>query len=173
MNEQSFFRKVSRLNTNILYLCYTQRVKLNTLSPKHTLENISKLLDLDCSDLGRIGPVDINDGFINLINVNQHSSNISTDSSSDDEGSLQTLILHILAILKFLLFSIFFYRSIDENALPTEWEAVSHPQQPSEILFPPNMQNTQQTVSVAGGLVTSAVQSVASIWRVFTTGNRN
>lgn len=57
----------------------------------------------------------------------------------------------------------------DENALPTEWEAVSHPHQPPEIIFPTNLQNPQQT-SVAGGLVTSAVQSVASIWRVFTTG---
>lgn len=107
LNEQSFSRKVSRLNTNILYLCYTQRVKLNTLSPKHTLENISKLLNLDYSNLGCVGPVDINDGFINLINVNQNSSNISTDSSSDDEGKFESPILHILAILKFSSFSIF------------------------------------------------------------------
>lgn len=58
----------------------------------------------------------------------------------------------------------------DENALPTEWEAVSHPQQPPEIIFPGHMQNQQQTASIAGGLMTSAVASVASIWRVFTTG---
>lgn len=55
----------------------------------------------------------------------------------------------------------------DENALATEWEAVSHPHQPPDLIFPSNMQNPQQTASVAGGLVTSAVQSVASIWRVF------
>lgn len=58
----------------------------------------------------------------------------------------------------------------DENSLPTEWEAVSHPHSPAEIVFPTHLQNPQQTASIAGGLVTSAVQSVASIWRVFTTG---
>lgn len=90
LNEQSFSRKVARLNTNILYLCYTQRVKLSTLSPNHTLENISKLLDLECSDLGRIGPCDTNDGFSSLPNFQliQNLSSGSADSGSDDEGKI-------------------------------------------------------------------------------------
>lgn len=58
---------------------------------------------------------------------------------------------------------------LDDGALPTEWEAVSHPHQPPDLVFPSNSQNPQQTGSVAGGFVTSAVQS---IWRVLTTGNR-
>lgn len=60
--------------------------------------------------------------------------------------------------------------NLDENSIANEWEAVSHPHQPPEIHYPPHLQNPQQTVSTANGLVTSAVQSVASIWRVFTTG---
>lgn len=88
MNEQSFSRKVARLNTNILYLCYTQRVKLSTLSPNHTLENISELLNLDYSDLGRIGPIDATDGFSGTQNVQliQNLAVGNTDSGSDDEG---------------------------------------------------------------------------------------
>lgn len=93
MNEQSFSRKVARLNTNILYLCYTQRVKLSSLSPNHTLENISKLLNLDYSDLGRIGPVDVNDGFTGSQNIQliQNLQAGNTDSGSDDEGKLSNL----------------------------------------------------------------------------------
>lgn len=89
LNEQSFARKVARLNTNILYLCYTQRVKLSTLSPNHTLENISKLLNLEYSDLGRIGPVDINDGFSGTQNIQllQNLTAGNADSGSDDEGN--------------------------------------------------------------------------------------
>lgn len=98
LNEQSFSRKVARLNTNILYLCYTQRVKLSTLSPNHTLENISKLLNLECSDLGRIGPVDANDGFTGQQNIQltQNPTTGSTDSASDDEGTNH--VLHIFPI---------------------------------------------------------------------------
>lgn len=79
---------MARLNTNILYLCYTQRVKLSSLSPSHTLENISRLLNSDNSDLGRIGSVDINDGFSATQNIQLLQNLIagSTDSGSDDEG---------------------------------------------------------------------------------------
>lgn len=67
-------------------------------------------------------------------------------------------------------FHLVYFPSTDENVLPTEWEAVMHPHQGPEIIFPPHVQNSQQTASMAGGLMTSAVQSMASIWRVFTTG---
>lgn len=79
--EQSFARKVARLNTNILYLCYTQRVKLNTLSPSHTLENIEKLLNLEYSDLGRIGAVDISDSFSGTMDF------VSAGDSGSEEGN--------------------------------------------------------------------------------------
>lgn len=59
---------------------------------------------------------------------------------------------------------------LDDGTLPTEWEAVSHPQQqPPDLQLPnPNSPNPQQTASVAGGFVSSAV----SIWRALTTGNK-
>lgn len=70
---------------------------------------------------------------------------------------------------KFLLILWFCYVRIDENAL-TEWEAVSHPYQSADVLFPTSLQS-QQTASMAGGLVTSAVNTVTSFWRVFTAKN--
>lgn len=84
--EQSFARKVARLNTNILYLCYTQRVKLNTLSPSHTLENIEKLLNLEYSDLGRIGAVDINDSFSGTMDFQLMQDLLSVGDSGSEEG---------------------------------------------------------------------------------------
>lgn len=59
--------------------------------------------------------------------------------------------------------------STDDGALPTEWEAVSHPphHHPPDLALPSMSQNPQQTASVAGGFVSSAVQS---IWRALTTG---
>lgn len=57
----------------------------------------------------------------------------------------------------------------DDGALPIEWEAVQHPHQPPDLALPSVSQNPQQTASVAGGFVSSAVQS---IWRALTTGNR-
>lgn len=90
LNEQSFSRKVARLNTNILYLCYTQRVKLSSLTPNHTLENISRLLDLECSDLGRIGPCDTNDSFNSSSHFQLMQNLSSGDSGSDDEGNFES-----------------------------------------------------------------------------------
>lgn len=55
MPEQKFNHNVNRLNANILYLCYSQRIKLSKLNPAHTLENLYKLLVLKEGDLGHRG----------------------------------------------------------------------------------------------------------------------
>lgn len=76
-----------------------QRVKLSSLSPNHTLENIAKLLNLECSDLGRIGPVDATDGFSGSQNLQllQHLMAGNTDSGSDDEGTIEPIgLAHVV-----------------------------------------------------------------------------
>lgn len=88
LNEASFGRKVTRLNTNILYLCYTQRVKLTTLSPCQTLDNINRLLNLEYSDLGRVGSVDINDCFPDLMDIQMMQNLTSGSDSGSDEGKI-------------------------------------------------------------------------------------
>lgn len=79
---------MARLNTNILYLCYTQRVKLNALSPSHTIENIEKLIDLEYSDLGRIGAVEVSDGFSGSVDIQLMQDILSGGDSGSDEGKI-------------------------------------------------------------------------------------
>lgn len=86
LSEQIFPRKVARLNANILYLCYTQRVKLNALCPTHTLENIQRLLSPDFSDLGRIGAVDVSDGFRDI--DSQLLQDLLTGGDDKSDGKL-------------------------------------------------------------------------------------
>lgn len=86
MSEQSFGRKVARLNANILFLCYTQRVKLSSLTPGQTLENINKLLNLEVSDLGRVGSVDVSDCFPEMMDMQLMQNLTSGSDSGSDEG---------------------------------------------------------------------------------------
>lgn len=89
LSEQIFPRKVARLNANVLFLCYTQRVKLNSLCPTHTLENIQRLLSPDYSDLGRIGAVDVSDGFRDIDSQLLQDLMTGGDDKSDGESFQQ------------------------------------------------------------------------------------
>ncbi|XP_037029579.1 beclin 1-associated autophagy-related key regulator [Bradysia coprophila] len=140
LSEQIFPRKVARLNANILYLCYTQRVKLNSLCPTHTLENIQRLLSPEYSDLGRIGAVDVSDGFRDIDSQLLQDLLTGGDDKSDDENSFQN-----------------------------EWEAIQHYPQLESSIIPLQIQNSQQITSMAGGIMNNAVASVSSLWR-WTTG---
>lgn len=87
LNEQTFTRKVARLNTNILYLCYTQRVKMSSLSPTHTLENINKLLNLEYSDLGCVGAVNATNTFADTLDLRTMQNILNGAESGSEEGS--------------------------------------------------------------------------------------
>lgn len=95
MPEQKFNRNVNRLNANILYICYTQRIKLGTLNPAHTLENLYKLLVAKQGDLGRRGnnelalclPEHIDQKLV-------HQLNKGGDDSESDEDSDESTLAH-------------------------------------------------------------------------------
>lgn len=53
MSDQKFARKVARLNSNVLHLCFTQNTDVTVLHPMHTLQNLMHLLNTEISDLGR------------------------------------------------------------------------------------------------------------------------
>lgn len=53
MSDQKFARKVARLNSNVLHLCFTQNTDTRVLHPMHTLQNLMHLLNTEISDLGR------------------------------------------------------------------------------------------------------------------------
>lgn len=78
-------RKVSRLNANILYLAYTQRVKLLSLNENHTLENILATLDPGKSDLGRHGHHELLNAPL-IKSIDSLLIGIETATESESEG---------------------------------------------------------------------------------------
>ncbi|XP_034942631.1 beclin 1-associated autophagy-related key regulator [Chelonus insularis] len=148
MSDQKFARKVARLNSNVLHLCFTQNTDLRVLHPMHTLQNLIHLLNTEISDLGRIGPMEVDPSLVEQLH-NQLTPDLenSDDSASDEE----------------------------EDAFNWEWEAVPNVACPEMQVPNPSAITSQQSSSiqvnqsVAGGLVTSAAASIASIWRGWTT----
>lgn len=84
MNENQFQRRVARLNSAVLYLCYSQSIKLKDVNPTHTLENINLLLNTTLCDLGRIGFVDPS----NIDSQNLNDLMTEQNSDSEDENNL-------------------------------------------------------------------------------------
>ncbi|KAH0952400.1 hypothetical protein HN011_010263 [Eciton burchellii] len=150
LSDQKFTRKVARLNSNVLHLCFMQNTDVEVLHPMHTLQNLMHLLNTEISDLGRIGPMEVDPSVIAQL----HSQLVPDLENSDDSAS-------------------------DEEDACWGWESVSHNSVPSmvcaEMLLPSSgaaisqqSSNMQVHQSVAGGLVTSAAASIASIWRGWT-----
>ncbi|XP_060515756.1 beclin 1-associated autophagy-related key regulator [Cylas formicarius] len=145
MNEQQFTRRVARLNSNILYLCISQNIDISSLHPSGTIHNILQLIQNESSDLGRQGPIEVDPLQIGALEQSLCDNLTTSEESDSDEG----------------------------DSFTVEWEAVPHVQCPEVPAGPATLQsiqmlNTQQASSMAGGLMNSAVASVASIWRGFT-----
>ncbi|XP_055385150.1 beclin 1-associated autophagy-related key regulator [Condylostylus longicornis] len=139
LNEQQFTRRVSRLNTNVMYLAYTQRVKLSSANENHTLENLLAIISTDNNNLGHVGPNQVNDApSINSID----SILIGMDTGTESESE-------------------------DENSLRLDWEAVSPSfsttqEVPTQPIHP--LQNPQTT-----SIMANAANSIASIFRGWRT----
>ncbi|XP_047116573.1 beclin 1-associated autophagy-related key regulator [Schistocerca piceifrons] len=150
MSDHQFARRVARLNTNILHLCFSQNVNPELLRPSHTLQNVLHLLNTQVSDLGRQGPFEVDCNLTKSLEE-QLARELGQNESSDSED--------------------------ESDNLPMEWEAVPHVSCPESSPGPMSLgsqqalTSTQQATSMAGGLVTSAAASIASIWRGW-TGNR-
>lgn len=153
MSEQQLNRRVARLNANILYLCYTQRIKLSNLHPSHTLDNILNLMNTENNgNLGHVGPVEISDCSLSKNSKIQLIEELDYGDETDSE---------------------------DEYSFPHEWEDISHNaivrdngndhlvNHVTNVINP--VQMPHGTASMAGGLMTSAAASIASIWRGWTT----
>ncbi|XP_076288970.1 autophagy related protein 14 isoform X1 [Lasioglossum baleicum] len=150
MSNQKFARKVARLNSNVLHLCFTQNTNTTVLHPMHTLQNLMHLLNTEISDLGRIGPMEVDSNIVAQL----HSQLVPDLENNDDSASDE-----------------------EEDSINWEWEAVPNVSCPEmTVPFPGAMINNSQqsstmqvNQSVAGGLVTSAAASIASFWRGWTT----
>lgn len=140
LNEEQFLRKVSRLNSNIMYLAYTQQVQLRNLNENHTLENILAILDVEKSNLGRHGFYEISNAPL-MKSVDSLLKGIETTTESESE---------------------------DENSLRSGWEAVPNFPNEQDIDDSDLVRNvTAQQSSLAGGLITSAANRITEIfgWR--------
>ncbi|EZA61339.1 Beclin 1-associated autophagy-related key regulator [Ooceraea biroi] len=145
LSDQKFARKVARLNSNVLHLCFTQNTNIEVLHPMRTLQNLMHLLNTEISDLGRIGPMEVDPAIIAQL----HSQLVPDLENSDDSAS-------------------------DEEDACWGWESVPSMACPEMVVPTSGAMISQQSSSmqvhqsVAGGLVTSAAASIASIWRGWT-----
>ncbi|KAM7364534.1 autophagy related protein 14 isoform 1-T1 [Cochliomyia hominivorax] len=140
LNEEQFLRKVSRLNSNIMYLAYTQQVKLRSLNENHTLENMLIILDPEKSDLGRHGFQEVANAPL-MKSVDSLLIGIETATESESE---------------------------DENSLRLDWEAVPSLPTQHELIntnLMPTATGPQQQSTIAEGLMTSAANRITSIFR--------
>ncbi|XP_064553180.1 beclin 1-associated autophagy-related key regulator [Drosophila montana] len=133
LNEEQFLRKVCRVNNNIMYLAYSQQVKLRALNEQHTLENILAILDLDRSDLGRYGHLDVtNAPLMKSVDSLLIGIETTTESESEDESSLR----------------------LDWEAVPSV--SVSQPELTESNLIPAVAQ--QSTIAMAANRITSMLR---------------
>lgn len=103
MTDQQFARRVARLNANVLHLCFAQNISPNVLHPTRTLHNLLQLFNMDVSDLGRQGPVEVDTDLVRsleeqLVRDLEAFEGEEEETCSDGE---------------------------EEDCLPGEWESVS------------------------------------------------
>nr|XP_033808745.1 beclin 1-associated autophagy-related key regulator [Geotrypetes seraphini] len=154
LNRWKFTRTVNKLNTNILYLCFSQHVNLDLMHPLHTLRNLMYLVSPDMENLGRSGPFEISADLEDSMEFLDPSVSGDTDENGDD---------HI---------------SDEETDLGTDWENLPSPRfydipsQPLEMLQSESTQLSQPAGSTsAGGMISSAAASVTSWFKAY-TGHR-
>ncbi|XP_062905353.1 beclin 1-associated autophagy-related key regulator [Mobula hypostoma] len=151
MSRKKFIRAVNKLNTNILYLCFSQHVNPELLHPLHTLRNIMHLVSPENKSLGRSGPFEISADLEDSMELVDPNIAAQTDESGDE------------------------YISDEETDLGTDWETVPSPKfydipsQPVEVLQSQAMQASQpvSNSNSTGGMISSAAASVTSWWKQY------
>uniref|UniRef100_A0A8C5MVS8 Autophagy related 14 n=2 Tax=cellular organisms TaxID=131567 RepID=A0A8C5MVS8_9ANUR len=150
MNCWKFNRSVIKLNSNILYLCFSQHVDQYLLHPLHTLRNLMYLVSADSTSLGRSGPFEINADLEDSMEIVDPSGAGETDESGDE---------HV---------------SDDETDLGTDWENLPSPKfceipsQPLELMESQSTLLSQPIASsTAGGMISSAAASVTSWFKAY------
>ncbi|XP_022097355.1 beclin 1-associated autophagy-related key regulator-like [Acanthaster planci] len=179
LSSHDFYKAVDKLNTNVLYLCFSQNVDVECLHPHYTVRNLLALLSPSNIHLGRNGPIDVHADLLLSVPRTSHTSLTSesesaseplshlVDEDSDTSGDLDW-----------------------ENVLDSQVPAL--PGNPSTAItspLPESVASFQQegsdgsgsellgTVTEGsppvggggGGLMSSAAASVVSLWRAATS----
>eukprot|EP00069_Balaena_mysticetus_P013181 bmy_08091T0 len=154
LSKQKFTRAVKKLNTNILYLCFSQHVNLDQLQPLHTLRNLMYLVSPNAEHLGRSGPFEVRADLEESMEFVDPGVAGESDESGDE---------HV---------------SDEETDLGTDWENLPSPRFcdiPSQPVEVSESQSTQASPPIAsssaGGMISSAAASVTSWFKAY-TGHR-
>ncbi|XP_063957776.1 beclin 1-associated autophagy-related key regulator-like [Lytechinus pictus] len=164
---REFSSAVEKLNSSVLFLCFSQAIPPDKLHPHYTLRNLITMVDSKHQHYGRTGDFEIHSDLLlatlttpNMTSMLSGSGSESQQDSPDDDGAS--------------------IGSADQE----EWETVPTtlpllPQAcggvseegntPSPPEPSPSMMSASNLPQAPGGLVSSAVASVASLWRTATS----
>ncbi|XP_071479059.1 beclin 1-associated autophagy-related key regulator-like [Diadema antillarum] len=164
LSRREFSSAVDKLNSSVLFLCFSQSISPEKLHPHYTLRNLITLVASDTPSYGRTADFEVHS---DLLLAAQTSPNLTSMLSMSGSGSLP--------------------ESLDEEedsiaSDQEEWETVptSLPL-PAEGIgedvaghspSPPEASPSVMSVSTlpqAAGLMSSAAASVASLWRAATS----
>ncbi|EDO36555.1 predicted protein [Nematostella vectensis] len=88
MGRKEFQSALSRLNTNVLHLCFTQHVDPTLLHPHRTLNNLYALINTTCT--GRGGPFEYHPELLSTDNESAEDRPSDFESSSEEDGDSDT-----------------------------------------------------------------------------------
>ncbi|XP_041669094.1 beclin 1-associated autophagy-related key regulator [Cheilinus undulatus] len=148
LSRYRFTRALSKLNTNILHLCFSQHVDSEKLHPHHTLRNIMFLVAPDNDNLGRTGPFEVSADLEESMEFVEPEAAGPAEESGDEEVT------------------------DEETDLGTDWETVPSPRFcdiPSQSMdLSQSALQVSQPSANTGGMISSAAASVTSWFRAYT-----
>uniref|UniRef100_G3NIP0 Autophagy related 14 n=1 Tax=Gasterosteus aculeatus aculeatus TaxID=481459 RepID=G3NIP0_GASAC len=148
LSRYRFTRALSKLNTNILHLCFSQHVDSEKLHPHHTLRNIMFLVSPDNTNLGRTGPFEVS------ADLEESMEFVEPEAAGPAEESGDEAVTD------------------EETDLGTDWETVPSPRFcdiPSQSMdLSQSALQVSQPSANAGGMISSAAASVTSWFRAYT-----
>lgn len=148
LSRYRFTRALSKLNTNVLHLCFSQHVDSEKLHPHHTLRNIMFLVAPDNDNLGRTGPFEVS------ADLEESMEFVEPEASGPTEESGDEMVTD------------------EETDLGTDWETVPSPRfcdipsQPMDLSQ--SALQVSQPAANTGGMISSAAASVTSWFRAYT-----
>lgn len=150
LSRYRFTRALTKLNTNVLHLCFSQLVDSEKVHPHHTLRNLMFLVSPANQHLGRTGPFEVYGG------LEESMEFLEPEGGPLEESREETI-------------------TDEETDLGTDWETVPSPRFcdiPSQSMdLSQSALQVSQPSANTGGMISSAAASVTSWFRA-ATGQR-
>lgn len=147
LSRYRFTRALTKLNTNVLHLCFSQLVDSEKVHPHHTLRNLMFLVSPANQHLGRTGPFEVYGG------LEESMEFLEPEGGPLEESGEETI-------------------TDEETDLGTDWETVPSPRFcdiPSQSMdLSQSALQVSQPSANTGGMISSAAASVTSWFRAYT-----